>query len=278
MKFEFTVAVAGATCHIRASGNHMVPEEEVNDRPHKHYFVEFHGVFAGKETIILPKENRIIRLLPGQILMLPRGTYHGVTTDGQTVDRACFNFSAEPLEKGSQTILSPYLNAAQPILFENPEAFSFLEQYRRLHERSQSPLLEIQEGTLLLNTVLQLFSGLAEQLPVPEQQTRAMRQRWVIEEYIEKHFTDPTGIEGLAQELFLSQRQTRTLVRRFLGEDYKQIIIQRRMELAEIYLQDPRKTLEEIAWQVGYRSYSGFQLCFKKYFGMTPTEKRMQLE
>ena len=84
-------------------------------------------------------------------------------------------------------------------------------------------------------------------------------------------------MEGLAKTLFLSERQTRKLVKKFMGEDYKNIIIRRRMELAEIYLANPDKSLEEIAWQVGYSSYSGFQLCFKRYFGVTPSERRREL-
>ena len=67
-------------------------------------------------------------------------------------------------------------------------------------------------------------------------------------------------------------------MKRFFGEDYKTIVIRRRMELAEIYLQDPDKRLDEIAYEVGYRSYSGFELCFKRYFGMTPLKKRLQIQ
>ena len=39
----------------------------------------------------------------------------------------------------------------------------------------------------------------------------------------------------------------------------------------------PDKTLDEIAYEVGYRSYSGFELCFKRYFGIIPTKKRTQI-
>ena len=55
------------------------------------------------------------------------------------------------------------------------------------------------------------------------------------------------------------------------------MIIRRRMELAEIYLQDPDKSLEQIAYEVGYRSYSGFELCFKRFFGTTPQKMRNKL-
>ena len=75
----------------------------------------------------------------------------------------------------------------------------------------------------------------------------------------------------------LAVKQSRKLVRKFLGEDFKSVIVRRRMELAMIYLANPEKSLEEIAWQVGYRSYSGFQLCFKRYFGVSPSEKRREL-
>jgi len=105
----------------------------------------------------------------------------------------------------------------------------------------------------------------------------ALRQKWAIEDYINQHFTDNSGIEGLAKALYLSQRQTSTLVKRFFGEDYKAIIIRRRMELAEIYLQNPDKPLEQIAYEVGYRSYSGFELCFKRFFGTTPQKMRNKL-
>ena len=49
------------------------------------------------------------------------------------------------------------------------------------------------------------------------------------------------------------------------------------MELAEIYLANPKLQLDEIAYKVGYRSYSGFVLCFKRYFGVTPNEKRSEI-
>ena len=127
----------------------------------------------------------------------------------------------------------------------------------------------------MMSIVLQLCSRqMQTQPPVAQENSHVLRQKWIIEEYIEQHFTDSQGLEGLAEALYLSQRQTRILVRRFFGEDYKSIIIRRRMELAEFYLEDESKSLEEVASLVGYSSYSGFQLCFKKYFGITPSEVR----
>ena len=148
-----------------------------------------------------------------------------------------------------------------------------LQTFRALSGTEHIPLQPELQGTILLSVVLTLLSGMDNShIKTPASKQKALDQKWIIEEYIEQHFADDLGIAGLAKELFLSQRQTATLVKHFLGEDYKRIIIRRRMELAQILLQRKELSLEEVAWQTGYRSYSGFQLCFKKHFGVTPSQ------
>lgn len=279
MQFEFNVALDRANCHIRSTRNYVLPKETPNERPHKHYFMEFHCVFAGEESITLPMENWQIRLTAGQILLLPLGIYHGVLTQGTTVDRLCFNFSAEPSGKESSPIVDLFLNIKEPVVFDDEETAVLVEQCRRLCGHTQTPLLELRQGIHFIGVALNLMSKvLGVQETAVATDSLALRQRWIIEDYIGQHYTDNAGIDGLAKALFLSQRQTSTLVKRFFDEDYKTVIIRRRMELAEIYLQDPDKRLDEIAYEVGYRSYSGFELCFKRYFGMTPQQKRTQLK
>ena len=277
MRFEFSTVVDGTQCHIRASENRLIPGKKVDDRPHKHYFMEFHWISAGGETVYLPRENRHINLQPGQILLLPGGVYHGITTGEGTVDRLCFNFSAEPGEKPDSPILMLFRSMDKVQVFEDAGANELIYQSSLLD--ADTALGELQQGMLFLNVALRLLGSTDHARTLAGKgKTHSQKQKWVIEEYIERHYTDTDGIEGLAQELYLSQRQTRKLVQRFLGEDYKSIIIRRRMELAEIYLQDPNKSLEEIAWQVGYRSYSGFQLCFKRFYGITPSDRRHQIQ
>lgn len=216
--------------------------------------------------------------MPGQILLLPSDVYHGVTTRGGEVERLCFSFKAECKEKESSQILEHFQNTREVVVFENHTAMEMLERCRSLRQQYNSSLTEVQQGILLLSIVLELFGSLPNQHILTQlQNPKAQQQKWIIEEYIERHFTDNEGLEGLAQNLYLSQRQTRSLVRQFLGDDFKRIIIRRRMELAEIYLRDPSKSLEEIARQVGYTSYSGFNLAFKRHFGITPREHRKRL-
>lgn len=276
MQFEYSAVVDGTNCHIRATKNRRV-SNAVATAPHKHYFMEFHCMFSGSETVYLPQNNQTITLRKGQILVIPGGVYHGITTESGTVERLCFNFSAEPGERADGHILELFRAMEEVLIFADPQASELARYCSRLDD--EEALGRIRQGGLLLNVALELLSRTdrARELTVRDQ-SNSKKQKWVIEEYIEDHYTDDAGIEGLAKALYLSERQTRKLVRRFLGEDYKSIIIRRRMELADIYLQDPEKTLEEIAWQVGYRSYSGFQLSFKRFFGTTPSDRRRRLQ
>ena len=278
MQFQFNTTLERANCHIRATRVYPLPEKLIKERPHKHYSAEFHCILSGQEIITLPYENRKIFLSAGMILLLPQGIYHGVSTEDTPVERICFNFSAEPAGKESSPIVDLFVNINEPVLFNNEEAATLVEQYRGLCKQEQAPLWELRQGMHFLNMALNLMSSVRGVTTQPAtEDPLALRQKWAIEDYINQHFTDNSGIEGLAKALYLSQRQTSTLVKRFFGEDYKAIIIRRRMELAEIYLQNLNKPLEQIAYEVGYRSYSGFELCFKRFFGATPQKMRNKL-
>ena len=278
MELEFSANFGGAQYHIRGYHNQFLANEKVQERVHKHYFMEFHCVFAGEYTIDLPEHHRLMRLLPGQILMLPPELYHSVQTPSNTtVERLCFNFSIETEQDSTDTVTRLYRDLREPMLFEDPAALALLQQCRNLRQQPRGSLMNRRQGLLMLTSVLQLLSNLTVDPVHPNTISRSVRQKWIIEQYIEQHFTENTGLEGLAEELSITPRQTRKLVQKFMGDDYKTIIIRRRMELAELLLRDRSKSLEEIAWQVGYRSYSGFQLSFKNYYGISPNLRRQQL-
>ena len=233
---------------------------------------------GGSEVINLSKANKLICLSKGDILLIPLGVYHGVYTDNTSVDRICFNFSAEPAGKKSSPLVDLFLSIKEPVVFSGDDVRFHIEQCRRLFTSPKDSLLSLKQGMQLLSLALDLMDSVAGvRIKSSNTDSLALRQRWIIEDYITQHFTDDSGIEGLSQALFLSQRQTSTLVKKFMGEDFKSIIIRRRMELAEIYLSNPKLQLDEIAYKVGYRSYSGFVLCFKRYFGLTPNQKRNEI-
>lgn len=273
MEYSFTVTIGSdTTCHVRNFLRNLLHSDHIDQQAHSHYSIEVQYVYAGEAELSFPDREAPLRLTPGSILLIPPGVYHSVTTHGKPVERLCFYFSAECNAPEESDLYRRYRSVRQVILSTDPHATQQLQIFRTLMLTANAPLQPELQGTMLLSVVLTLLSGIDSACgkPLPSKQ-KALDRKWTIEEYIERHFADDLGIEGLAKELFLSKRQTATLVKHFLGEDYKKIIIRRRMELAQILLRRKELSLEEVAWQTGYRSYSGFQLCFKKHFGVTPS-------
>ena len=278
MPYEFTAAIEGANLNISVTPNQIQHSTLIDERPHKHTFVEFHYIFGGKETLYFPKEDNRVTLTGGMIAMIPRGLYHcAETEEASFVSRLCFNFSMDPEKLSGNPIYSVFQSAAQPLILRDHAVSAAMERWRSILEDEKDPMAQTRQGVILLDVILDIFRRLAEGKSVPLRQDQTkQRQKWLIEEYIFTRYHDPEGLEGLAKKLFLSLRQTRKLVKSFYGEDYKTLIIRQRMEMAQIFLASQKWSLEEVAEKVGYRSYSGFHLAFVRQFGITPGAFREQ--
>ena len=108
----------------------------------------------------LPGENRQLKLTAGQILMIPRGVYHSFYTENHSVERFAFNFSADLQGKGSSTILDLYMNTLEVMVFENEAANNYIRQCLKLITEPGNRLSGTRQGTLMLNTVLELFASI----------------------------------------------------------------------------------------------------------------------
>lgn len=278
MPYEFTAAIEGANLHISVTPNQIQHSALIDERPHKHSFVEFHYIFGGKETLFFPKEDKRVTLTAGQMAMIPKGLYHCAETEEEAfVSRLCFNFSADPEKCSGNPIISVFQRSGPALILEDAAVSAAMLRWRSILEDDKDPMAQTREGVILLDVVLEVFRRLSEgrSVPLGQNQTR-QRQKWLIEEHIFTRYHAPEGLEGLAQKLYLSPRQTRKLVKSFYGEDYKTLIIRQRMEMAQIFLESRKWSLEEVAEKVGYRSYSGFHLAFVRQFGITPGQYREQ--
>ena len=98
-------------------------------------------------------------------------------------------------------------------------------------------------------------------------------------EYITQNFGDSQlGATSLANRLHLSAQYFGQLFMEFTGKSVSEYIVQVRMEKARNYLlARPEMEIMEIAEKVGYHSASYFSTAFKKYYGVTPSKLRSNL-
>ncbi len=91
----------------------------------------------------------------------------------------------------------------------------------------------------------------------------------IVQEYLD----DSTfGVEVLATRMGISERQLQRKMKEVTGKSPGQLITSVRLHKAKDALKSGRYTSAEVAFQFGFSSPSYFSKCFKKEFGITPTE------
>lgn len=90
---------------------------------------------------------------------------------------------------------------------------------------------------------------------------------------IEDHLDDPKfGITVLAKKLGIGERQLQRKVKEMLGKSPVQLINSIRLHQAKSALMLYKYSITEITFQFGFSSPSYFTKCFKKEFGISPTD------
>ena len=80
-------------------------------------------------------------------------------------------------------------------------------------------------------------------------------------------------LDGMARALNLSPR---TLKRRLQadGQCFRDLLAQQRRSRADDLLRDPRRSLTEIADQLGFADLSSFSQAYKRWYGVAPGSRR----
>lgn len=127
---------------------------------------------------------------------------------------------------------------------------------------------------LLADTVFLLHqASFSEKEPVALPKNTNMRTIF-IDTYLHKNFRENITIHALAQKLSLSEKQVGRLVKKIYGRTFSQQLAYIRIHEAKQSLETSSLPVEEIAYAVGYSTYTGFYKVFKQLTGMSPKQYR----
>jgi AraC-like DNA-binding protein len=131
----------------------------------------------------------------------------------------------------------------------------------------------------------EIFSGLpALTSPPPEQQLNDQEKQALtiladrLQTYTQTqqpYLKPDLSLKELAAQLSVSPRELSQAINRILGQNFFDFVNQHRIELAQRKIaesNDPKVTVLEIMYEVGFQSKSSFNTAFKKFTGMTPTQ------
>lgn len=94
-----------------------------------------------------------------------------------------------------------------------------------------------------------------------------------VEEYIASHISDSElMVADIADNLFLNKDYVNRVFKKEKGVSISQFLIQERMKLAGLLLEDARIDVNLVAEKVGYSNYPYFSSSFKRYYGCSPSQ------
>lgn len=101
-------------------------------------------------------------------------------------------------------------------------------------------------------------------------------RRMVIEDYISQNLSREISLKTLSKTLYLSEKQTERIFEQEFGISFKKYILNIRFNEAKYYLINTDMPIQNIALQVGYKSYNGFRQLFTSRTGKSPKEYRIR--
>ncbi len=89
---------------------------------------------------------------------------------------------------------------------------------------------------------------------------------------LDKTFVDPLTLTQLSRKVFLNEYKLKTGFKKCFGQTVYSYVLDKRMELALVLLEQRRYKISDIAGLVGYANTSHFIAAFHKKYGFTPGE------
>lgn len=132
-------------------------------------------------------------------------------------------------------------------------------------------------GGVLAHELLRRYGTIQSSRPTYRGGLARWQQRRVVE-FIEQHLAEDISLDALAKLVRLSPYHFLRSFKRSLGEPPHRYWTARRMERAKALLANPRASITEVAFQVGFSGSSAFSTAFRRITGQTATDYRHSVE
>ena len=244
--------------------------------PHNHNDWELRYVANGHVTQYV--DGNEYKLTAGDVIILqPKATHY------QTKEPKVSHLTQYTLRLTVKNTEDPTARELQAILNDtfilrdkkNAMASLFSRLWNEITEKKPGYFNYIQSICLaILIEFLRLCS--ADTQKVLEIDDSKYSSYWydAIDYYLHGNFMQPLKLEDLAEEIHLSPRHTSRIVLKLYGMSFVQKLTEIRLDNAKYNLKHTDHSLNTIAQECGFASYSYFTSCFRKRLGITPGEYR----
>lgn len=261
--------------------------------------IKFSAVFSdalpsetGAVSIICASENEVCVSADGKaftvsengVLVLSKNA-EAKTVNGNA---AVFSVIAEKGEQEEEENLFPmfseFFDAIEPVCLERAEDFAKLIKKGLCVSEAKEKGYATRLKAVATETIFELYDFLAAltvRISDDGEKTLAGRTRTpqtrliFVERYLRENFQTDISLETLAEKAGVSARQLNRIFEKNYGTTFYKYLTELRIDEAKRLLsQKPMPSVEEVAYAVGYSTYTGFHNAFKKETGMLPGEYR----
>lgn len=270
----FEIKLDWQTLRLRASDKLHFQKYTWDTKRHCNAEYELHMILKGACHVYV--EDQLIPLEEMQAILIAPGQYHHPKVTAGEFERfsASFDVTNGPLLSMLQSQVCKYKVFSLTPELEQICRSTFCEcaagnPYQK--EMMQSLLTQLTVSTIRL-------LGLPSESQSQQTSIREQSRIDLIDDYFEKNFTERAGKAALAQLLHLSERQLARILLEHYGMSFQQKLTRTRMDHATWLLRTTQKQIGEIAACVGYASEASFYQVFRKQFGITPQQYRLQFQ
>jgi AraC-like DNA-binding protein len=247
-------------------------------------------IIGRKGTVLLEEDGELLEVIPNRLILLTTDRLHrGVKPLEGNASYYWFHFtlSYSPILLTSDDV-APILS--NPLVIQQrlaeaaliPQQLDFLDTdlisllLRELLNEQERPCYTKWRLQLLFQKLLiAITEETIKSYRMPETLSAASSLVYTVVTDIRTHLTNPNlSVKSIADDLDYNSDYIGRQFRAVMGIPIGEYILQQRITLAEILLQESQETIIKIATKCGFSSVRHFLRQFHKERGMTPSELR----
>lgn len=261
---------------IKCLPRRMVGPNSLCFTSHWHDRIEFLVIMSGQLHAHLGDEQ--LTLTTGQVAVIePQMMHYGISGD-EGLSYYTIMFDVEKFYNGtiaSEKYLAPIVKYSPRFQrkADNAEIFeAFLRLIDLVKDNTINPLCAVGIVYEILGLLYQHCAADSKLIYKFDKKFR------VVIEYINEHFTEKITVREISRKFGYDETYFCRRFREITGITAMKYIKILRMENAQKLLQSKEDEIGDIAWKCGFSDISYFSNCFKKQYGVSPSEFRKRAE
>ncbi len=245
-----------------------------NDRLHFHSFYEMSVIYEGKTDFLI--NGNSFRLRNHSIQLVRPSDYHKqLTAEGEHF--RYFNIMFSP-EFVSEDTLAQVEKDSVPLCINVNESDwrDMLKLTKNIYDdfsrTPDDPLTKILIRSAVESICVYLLRHTQTEKGAYEDSSYEPLRRAI--SYIHKNYREDLKLSDVAAQAGLSPTYFSAVFHKYIGTSFCHYLTDYRIQAAEKYLRSSDLSLKVIASVCGFTSYSHFVTVFKKYYGVSPSERK----